>query len=121
MSTFQLRSKTLKYYEWDEVEVFLCAAMGIAETQFRNYADFHTTNQYQDFWHVWLWLVNESLLNDSYIWTFLPGLGDGTSESEQWLRNQMIERFGVWSLDILPALNKLADEVGEDLVIHYSW
>lgn len=122
----QLTPKTVTYYEWTDIRDFFCREMGITKYQFRDRQEKYANSadqskEYQDFWHVWLWLIDERIMNDSYMpfWTHFSDDPDG----EAYLQERLKERFGVWAWDIIEPLRKLTEQVGdtEEIVIHYSW
>lgn len=115
----KMTPKTIVYYEWDDIQSFLCKELGIEEQYFSSY---HTVvgGEYKNFWHFWLWFVDDKLFNDSYMPMYIS---DTSAEDvDSYFRKTVIDRYGEWALDILPALNALAREVGDDgFVVHYSW
>lgn len=108
-----LTSKTLKYYDWFEVQKFLSAAMGFEDKYFRDYHKI-VGGDYKDFWHVWLDMVNGDVYNGCWSSVYLDN-------NKDWVEGA-IEKNGDWTLPLEKALDDLRQYVGEDtIVIEYSW
>lgn len=105
--------QTGKYYDWDDVEKFLCDSMGIPHDKFRNYHKI-VGGSYKDFWHVWLSIVNNDVINgkQSDVWF------DMLYDDEE----AMVEEYGEWVRILFPAIEKLHYEVDDDsITILYNW
>lgn len=107
-----MQSKTLTYYDWEDVRQFLCDAMGISEEHWRSYHKL-VGGDYKDFWHVWLSIDDDNLSNDSYTTVYLDDI-DG-------IMDYILEQHGTWVEALRPALYKLAEEVGDEINIHHFW
>lgn len=124
-----MEAKTLKYYEWDEIQAALCERLGIEGKQFRDYAGKYSSEgvdhkkENQDFWHVWLWLIDDRILNDSWM-PFYWDWEEPDVQPNSYFIERITERFGDWALDIVEPLNDLMREIDFDykgIVIHYGW
>lgn len=104
--------KTLEYYDWDEIEPFICGSLGIESGQFRDY-HFVIGGEYKDLWHVWITINQEIINNDAYVTMYLDDIDD--------LMETIIDRYGEWVECLRPVLIKLRDEIGEYPMIYYSW
>ena len=105
--------QTLEYYDWGDVETFLCETMNFDPKYFR---DYHKVvgGHYKDFWHVWLTINYDSINNDTYNIFYLD---DKSLES---VAEEIQEQYGEWALVLIDALKKLREKVGEDdIMIHY--
>lgn len=107
--------QTLEYYDWDDVETFLCEAMNFDPKFFRDYHDV-VGGDYKDFWHVWLSIHYDSINNDTYNRSYLD------EESLNLIAEDIQEKYGEWALILIDALRKLREKVGKDeITIYYSW
>lgn len=94
-----LEKQTLNYYDWDDIEYFLCA-------------DFDNSNR--DIWSVWLDIVYDKVQNDSYQTYWFDMILDRKSK--------MIEEYGEWVNELFDAFEKLQKEVGDEkITIRYCW
>jgi hypothetical protein len=111
----KLKSKTLEYYEWSDIENYLSDQLGIEQRYFRDYHKI-VGGRYKDFWHVWLNIVDENVHNGCYSPVFI------NIEEDEYLKNELIEKYGEWSLKLLDAINSLHNQLEEDMiVILYEW
>lgn len=85
----KLETKTLEYYDWDDIQAFLCEELGITENQFRSYKDVVGGERYKDIWHIWIDLNHEDVENDSFKYFFI--------ESEQELRDRLEDIRVEWA------------------------
>ena len=136
-------AKSLQYYEWKDIEVFLCEKMGI-----ENFRDV-SNNPGHDYWHVWLDTFAGNIRNGTYqsivlgdnddIMERLEDFIDQRKDNDQKIKNGLSEyeeRFGGvpnetieriknktydWVMDLYPALCSLRDEVGEEFVVYFYW
>lgn len=108
------QSKTLQYYEWWDIEKFLCLQLGIEQDKFR---DYHKVvgGDYNDFWHVWLDLAHD-IYNGVISCFFLD------EDCWLWKLEAMAENGQDWVMDLVEPLRKLKEEVGKDAIwIYYNW
>lgn len=120
-----MKPQTLQYYEWDQIEDFLCKAIGIERKHFSSYH--HVVGgDYKNLWHVWLWFVDGRVSNGIYCREFL-GAPDFEEEGS-YFREKLIEEFGEWALVFCSALDKLIEFINKEnntleaeLIIHYEW
>lgn len=116
-----IESQVLKYYEWDDIEKFLCDKLGIDEKHFRDYhlSPIHngkTKNKYWDFWHVWLSINYDDVVNDTYACVWFEMIIDNLQSKK------FINEYGEWIIALVEPLKELEKIVGEDhIYIHYSW
>jgi hypothetical protein len=110
-----IQYKTLRYYEWEDVEKFLCDEIGINQNKFR---DYHTVigGKYKDLWHVWLSITYDSIRNDSYEPAFFDMLLEALKDEV------IIKEYGDWISVLKAPIEKLQATVGDDhIMIHYCW
>lgn len=110
-----LQPKTLSYYDWDDVQQFICDELHIMGDQFRNYH--HVIGgKYKDWWHVWMTIVYDDVTNDSYKRVWFDMMVDKLNEEGT------LKEYGDWILVLHPILEKL-EQQSEDIpmIIHYSW
>lgn len=108
-----IEAKTLTYYQFDDVQKYICVELGIEMNQFR---DYHKVvgGKYKDFWHVWLDLHYGEITNGSYVSLWFDCIPDRLKELES--------QYGDWILVLVPVLEKLEQEVDSDsIIIHYWW
>ena len=102
---------TLEYYNWDQIEQFICESLGIESSQF---CDYHKVigGEYKDLWRVWKTINQDTINNDAYVTMYLDDI-DNLMEQ--------IAKYGEWVECLRPVLVKLRDEIGEYPTIYYSW
>lgn len=94
-------------YEWVDIRNELCEIMSIRPEDFRSYLE----DPFQDLWHVWLDTFGYNISNDSIACTSLETAKEILSE----------QSFEDWQLPFFKAVAKLAEEVGPEIYINYSW
>jgi len=123
----KIKKRTLEYYEWDDIEKFLCKELGIPEDGFR---DFHlyygkfrgcsrdeywsktrSDSSYMDFWNFWTDEVVGEIYNGMYHCIFL----------EDHFFKRLKEDCLDWQKQIIGPLKKLKEKLGEEIVIYYWW
>ncbi len=110
----KIESHALRYYEWDDIEFFLCAHLGIPDDKFRDYHDL-VGGKYKDWWHVWITLNYDNVSNDSFIAVYKDMILSS-------LVNDAVEEYGDWVLHLKEPLEQLFKTVGEDKIyVHYCW
>ena len=110
-----LHAQTLSYYDWDDIQQFLCNQMGIGIEQFRDYHEV-VGGEYKDFWHVWISINYDQVRNDSYETCFFDMLIDALGEDGE------VDEYGDWVAPLKPALEALQKEIGADeFTVRYSW
>ena len=92
-----LKSKTLEYYEWNDIEKYL------------------NSKTEEDVWGIWTELFEVS--NDSYLYASISDL------DYKFERMKSNKHYSEVDLDsISNAIKQLRDEVGvDDIIIHYCW
>ncbi len=108
-----LKAKVLTYYDFNDIEKFICDELGIEQKFFR---DYHKVvgGAYKDFWHVWLSLHYDEIENGSYQDLYFDMVYDRLQELK--------DRYGDWILVLEPVLKKLEEQVKEDCItISYFW
>jgi len=127
MEIHTIKIHTSEYVTYSDVQKRICQIMGIEEKNFRSYHKL-IGGEYKDLWHVWIWLHNERIQNDSLQELYLEENSEGYSDH---FKESFIERFGskfTWE-EIEPfsqAYNHVLKELREltksDLInIKYSW
>lgn len=110
-----MRKRTLEYFEWSDVERYICNKLNIDPAQFR---DYHKVigGEYKDLLCVWLSFNPYDISNDSYVTTWL----DDDYEMENNFE-RIIREYGDWVECLRPILIDMREEFGDALLIHYSW
>jgi len=109
----ELTPNQLEYYDWDDIEMFICQQLNIPVDKFR---DYHTIvgGDYKDWWHVWV-SMNDGIGNGVYdrLWF---DVGDS-------FITNLVNEYGDWVLPIFSILQELQKATGnkEYIHIHYSW
>jgi len=110
-----LQPKTLAYYDWDDVQQFICDELNITNEQFRDYHEV-IGGSYKDWWHVWMSIVYDDVSNDSYRTVWFDILIDVLNEKST------LNEYGDWVLALQPILEKLEQQVGDKkMIVYYSW
>jgi len=125
-----LKKQTLEYYEWDDIEKFLCEKLGIINEHFRDYQFatiykgmsedeyWSSDREYRDFWHVWSDATYDSVSNDSYNCVWFDMIISNLKSEEFRSKNG----YGEWIMDLIDPINALEKEIGSDHIhIYYSW
>lgn len=107
-----MEKQTLEYFDWDDVEKYICDKLGIVPAQFRDYP-IVVGGDYKDLWHVWLTINFEEIRNGSYTKTWLDDIDR--------IFERLIKEYGEWVECLRPILNDMREEFGDELMIHYSW
>lgn len=129
-----MKSNTMEYYLFDDIEEELCNNMGIPIDKFRDYHEIIYPNYeelpmdeqpYCDLWHVWIFLFGDNIKNDSYdsVWFPLPDTGN---KDDNWgyTEEKSVKEYGEWSRKFVKAIEKLVadhDLGDKETVIYYSW
>ena len=105
--------KTLKCFEWDDLEAFFCEYLDIDEKHFRNYHEVIGGNC-KDFWHVWLCIVSDDVHNGhgSKVWDFVV---------EEDVYQEIEDKYGKWATKLLDATACLFESIEEDSFMVYYW
>jgi hypothetical protein len=97
-----MKTKTLKFMEWEDVREYLCEKMDIKVSEFRKIG--------RDYWHIWLYM-NQDINNDVVLSSFLE------EDESYW-----VEEFGEWVAPFIQAIDALREELGgNELYIRYRW
>ena len=107
-----IKKQVLEYYDWDDVERFICDELDIVPAQFRDYHNV-VGGDYKDLWHVWLTMHYEDIKNGSYADLHLDDI--------DYLMKRIVKEFGDWVECLRPILIKLRAEIGESAMIYYHW
>jgi hypothetical protein len=72
----EIPPKTLTYYEWKDVEKYICQKLGIPQEKFRDYNEI-MGGEYLDLWYTWLeynfdTIRNGIILRHYHTWTDDP-------------------------------------------------
>ena len=124
--TLQTQTVTQAFYEYKDIQKFLCEKMNITELEFR---DFHEVvgGGYKDFWHVWLKLVYMDVTNGEIstvdISQMIDELSDEVAEFDAEDLEMVDGRYvdDAWTFNLIPALEALVQEVGDTIDIKYYW
>ena len=108
-----IEAKTLTYYDFYDVEKYICQELGIEQILFR---DYHKVvgGPYKDFWHVWIDIHYGEIQNGAYetLWFDMA--------YERLIK--LKERYGDWIMVLEPVLKKLQQETEQEYItIQYWW
>lgn len=106
-----LKKQILEYYDWDDIERFICNELNIVPAQFCVYHEV-VGGDYKDLWHVWS-TINDVLNNGMCTELRLDDI--------DYLMKRIIKEFGDWVECLRPILVKLRAEIGESAMIYYHW
>ena len=108
-----LKASTLTYYDFNDIEKFICKELEIEQKFFRDYHEI-IGGSYKDFWHVWLDLNYDTIHNGGYIDLWFDMVHDRLKD--------LVNQYGDWILVLEPILEKLENEVDSEYIcINYSW
>lgn len=112
-NVYKPQSNTVQYYEWKEIERYLCSYIGIEKEYFR---DYHKVvgGKYKDFWHVWLAYVNDNVYNNTLTLVWI--------NNDSYMYKRIEEKFGKWAFVLIDAMTDLFDLFEDDyFFIYYEW
>ena len=109
-----IKKQVLEYYDWDDVERFICGELNIVPAHFRVY---HAVvgGDYKDLWHVWSKIHFDELIIGRYTELHLSDI------DIDYLMKRIVKEFGDWVECLDPILIKLRAEIGESAMIYYHW
>ena len=108
-----LNLQTLEYYEWDDIQKFICNELKIKEDDFRDYHNV-VGGDYKDIWHVWVSLNYNSVANDSHQIAWFDMLFDSIDRCK--------DEYGDWIECLRPVFEKMQNEMKSDsFMVYYSW
>lgn len=110
--TYKLTPKTREYYDWDDIQEYICDNMGIETEEFREYHKV-VGGKYKDLWHLWMDAIDYDVRNGS---TQLVCL-----EYERLAYGSSPNNRPEWQYPFFKAVDELAKEVGEEIHVRYSW
>jgi hypothetical protein len=122
-----LQTVTQAFYEYEDIQKFLCEKMNITELEFR---DFHEVvgGDYKDFWHIWLGLVYDDVTNGEIstvdLSQMIDEMKDEMADLQAYGDLEMVNGRYVgyaWTFNLIPALEALVQEVGDTIDIRYYW
>lgn len=149
-----MKSKTLNYYDWfEDLKPQILENLNeiLAEKGINPVRDLHggafkdgkwvgilESEDYRNYWHVWLELWGEGVRNDSYDTVWFPNIHDDDSDDGWSWVYEKAEQFATernkdhsdpkWACDLVTAVRKMLkdngfckDLDGEEIVIWYSW
>lgn len=104
--------KTIKYFDWFDIQKEICKEMGIDENQFR---DYHQVigGKYKDLWHEWLEYFDSEVKNDTIT---NCELGERIECKLEWVKEDSKE----WLEPFVNAIYKIWDDYGIEYV-KYCW
>ena len=106
-----IKKQVLEYYDWDDVERFICDELDIVPAQFCVYHEV-VGGDYKDLWHVWS-TIHDVLNNGMCTKLHLNDI--------DYLMKRIVKEFGDWVECLRPILIKLRAEIGESSMIYYHW
>ena len=109
-----IKVSTLEHVDFNDIEEFICKELGIESKYFRDYHKI-IGGKYKDLWHVWMSLNYDNVSNGTYVTVWLSMMQDAL-DSERMLRD-----YGDWIECLRKPLEKLQDQLGDDIVVYYSW
>ena len=116
-----IKVSTLEYVDYNDIEEFICKELGIERKYFRDYHKatilengIHKVigGKYKDLWHVWTSLNYDNVSNGTYVTVWLSMMQDAL-DSERMLRD-----YGDWIECLRKPLEKLQDQLGDDIVVY---
>lgn len=109
-----IKVSTLKYVDFDDIKEFICKELGIGQGYFRDYHGI-IGGAYKDLWHVWQGLVYDNVSNGTYATVWLSMMQDALSSE------RMLHNYGDWIECLRKPLEKLREQLGDDILVYYSW
>jgi len=109
-----IKVSTLEYIHFNDIEEFICKELGIERKYFRDYHEV-IGGKYKDLWHVWMSLNYDNVSNGAYVAIWLDMVLDNL-DSERMLRE-----YGDWIECLRKPLEKLQEQLGDSIVVYYSW
>lgn len=123
-----MKTKTVEYVEWKDLQQEICDEMGIKMEQFRNYHEV-VGGEYKDLWHLWLWYINDRLFNDSIIPHYEDEIYD--DDARNWLKDRWETEHKVraktegvdWIIPFFDAVDRIFAKHASDYKLHirYYW
>lgn len=107
-----IKKQVLEYYDWDDIERFICNELNIVPAQFHDYHEV-VGGDYKDLWHVWSTIHYDDIKNGMHTKLYLDDI--------DFLMKRIIKKFGDWVECLRPILVKLRAEIGESAMIYYHW
>lgn len=107
-----MKSQTVEYFEWFEIQKEICKEMGIEEQYFRDYHNL-VGGEYKDLWHIWLEYFESIPNNDTIVFNDL-------GEMMEYKVEMVTEEGDEWSIPFIEAVYKVWDKF-EIEYIKYSW
>lgn len=107
-----MKSQTIEYFDWFDIEKEICKEMGIEEKYFRDYHKL-VGGEYKDLWHIWLEYFESIPNNDSIVFNDL-------GEMMEYKVEMVTEEGDEWSIPFIEAVYRVWDEF-EIEYIKYSW
>lgn len=107
-----MKSKTIKFFDWFDIQKEICKEMGIEEENFR---DYHKVigGEYKDLWHVWMEYFESDITNGHIV---SNDLGESIESKLEWVKEDGKE----WLEPFIKAAYKVWDDYGIENV-QYSW
>lgn len=119
-----IKVSTLEYVNFNDIEEFICKELGIEQKYFRDYHKatvlengIHKVigGEYKDLWHVWMSLVGSEENCEGYQPVCLEYI------MNSYYHKQAVKAHGDWIECLRKPLEKLRDQLGDDIVVYYSW
>ena len=95
-----MESKTIKYFEWSDIQSEICKEMNIDKKYFRDYHEL-IGGKYKNLWHEWMNYFDSELRNDTIIRVEMGEHIDCKiewikSDKKDWLEPFIIAVYKVW-------------------------
>lgn len=95
-----MKNKTIKFFDWSDIQTEICKEMGIDEENFR---DYHKVigGEYKDLWHAWLTYFESEITNGDIKHTVMGEITDCKiewvkSDGKDWLEPFVLAAYKVW-------------------------
>ena len=105
-----IKKQVLEYFDWDDVERFICDELNIVPAQFCVYHEV-VGGDYKDLWHVWSKIHFDGLIIGRYTELHLGDI--------DYLMKRIVKEFGDWVNCLRPILIKLRADLGESAMMIY--
>lgn len=107
-----MKSETITYFNWRDIQNEICKEMGIDEKYFR---DYHRVvgGEYKDCWHIWLHYFENNINNDTVTYN---DIGERIESKMEWIKQDKKE----WAEPFVKAVYKVWDKYNIQY-IKYAW
>jgi hypothetical protein len=107
-----MKSKTITFFDWSDIQTEICKEMGIEEKYFR---DYHKVigGEYKDLWHAWMDYFEPDVTNGKIT---SNDMGNSIESTLEWVKGDGKE----WMEPFVIAIYKVWDDNNIEYV-QYSW